>query len=629
MLQRDFLASFDYFVAARGRAPTESPGDRNDRVVQWAWAWPDLAPHVTRLLYDAEHHVRCKPDGVTWSVMNERSSEWTTVSSHFSPSPSAFEAAIVFHSVIRPEGPPLEVAFYRGDDTYGYVVQGVIRRLAPVPPDETTLSGDFPCDAGRAARVKRWILRQQTDASHAAAASTSSCVCLTCDFQFDNAAERTIHGSSSHSCGPPPPVRDELWDRITALQAAVNLVSFRVRKQHLLEDGNPLPGWGCPNIRHVRVGVDVVPRGDRRHLPQCPIPSLLSSRRTAIRCVRRPMSACLEDLLTVSDVIDLLGRGNSLGIQRHLASLHGIRSASFASVVAGPHIGVNDEYLHISLLMFTKRGSEQSRVYVHRSNPQDGRWDVLPCDAGEDREQREAKDKFDAQERELEQRERMEFASESSETEDPPSAENGRGALNSAVLRGVPSGARATSLREFLHSLLSNANVDATAFGPPEDVTSDLNSLLGQGDSPPPSSYSSDRHVTGEDNSLMTTRFRCETESVTDGLPGDVTPAASAEMTVVAQDSTSSSLSSEGPPVRPALTEPCRALIMLKIVAATWSTQRPKRTPTDWQRPEGGHPNTDVPYGRPRRPPTRAATAALVGHRGGAAGRSRLVGGSY
>ena len=160
--KRDFLAGFDYF-ATRIR-PGTHPDDRNARVVQWALAWPDLAPHVTQLLYDAEHHVRHELGDdfhSIWIAKNGMLNEWTAVSAtHFSPSLTAFEAAIVYHAVIRPDGPSLKATFYRGNDSY--VVNGVDQGCVPCLPGEKTIGGDFPCDVHRAVRVRTWILRQQS-----------------------------------------------------------------------------------------------------------------------------------------------------------------------------------------------------------------------------------------------------------------------------------------------------------------------------------------------------------------------------------------------------------------------------------------------------------------------------------
>ena len=444
MLQRDFLASFDYFAAARGRAPTESPGDRNARVVQWAWAWPDLAPHVTRLLYDAEHHVRCKPgnggipddpDGSTCEVLHGRTGEWTTtVSSHFSPSLTAFEAAIVFHAVIRPDGSPLVVTFYRGDDTY--VVNGVTQAHGPMLPGEKTLSGDFPCDVYRAVRVKRWILRQQVawTAEHArvdpAVASprasgnaeprnNSTCsgmsdtaegetlstivratsyFCPTCAATFDNADETTIHNRRSRSCRPPRSLASAaIGDRIASQQRDVNAVSFGVQERHLNCDGNPIPGspirvcWdGVPMFvmlasewmwcrEEIAAIFHSVPF--HRCYRVAELPFVVFDEASP---VVPQLSACFDDVWSVTDVIDLVGRGNRRDIRPHLAlQQQRLRAARSACVIAGPHIGTSDVYLHISVLMLTKWGTETMRVYVHRTDVTDGTCVFrpnLPCD---------------------------------------------------------------------------------------------------------------------------------------------------------------------------------------------------------------------------------------------------------
>ena len=251
--RRDFLASFDYF-AARGRAPTESPGDRNDRVVQWAWAWPSLAPHVTRLLYDAKHHVRCESANVSCAVQDGRTGNWTEVASHFSPSLTEFEAAIVFHAVIRPEGPPLEVTFYRGDDSY--VVNGLTQAHAPVLLNEISIEREFPCDVYRAVRVRSWILRQSSEAaqqicrgqqSNSSSSGTSDIAddetlstivrattnfCPSCATTFKNAKETDTHHRHFRPCRPPP-VNRAVSGRIVEQQRDVSSISFRVRRDRV------------------------------------------------------------------------------------------------------------------------------------------------------------------------------------------------------------------------------------------------------------------------------------------------------------------------------------------------------------------------------------------------------------
>ena len=218
-LERDFLASFDYFAVQGRREGTDRcPSDRETLVVRWAWAWPALAPHVTRLLYDAEHHVRAiEQDGqFTCRVENVISHDWVstfawpTLSKTHAPW-SAFEAAIVYHAIIRPGGPPLEVTFYRGDGTY--VVNGVVRSEEPTPPAEMRVDDEFPCSDKRSLRVRNWIARNHQftsdtatvpSASGASISADSETVadvvaslqCETCAFTFNSQEHLTVHRES-------------------------------------------------------------------------------------------------------------------------------------------------------------------------------------------------------------------------------------------------------------------------------------------------------------------------------------------------------------------------------------------------------------------------------------------------
>ena len=426
--RQDFLASFDYF-AARHRC-TSLP-DRDARVVQWGWAWPDLAPHITRLLYDAEHHVRYGPgddhvEPYALCVVDAITGKRSVVqpSSSFDPPLTAFEAAIVFHAVIRPNGPPLDVTFYRGDGTY--VVNGVIQRQAPILLGEKILEGDFPCDEHRAVRVRKWILRTRpaelalprdrrgplpdnypccgpSDRADADTASTTTKetahYCGTCGYAFNDAEEAEKHPKCMPSCGPPASIStgcqvQAVKHRTSVQQRDVAAVSFRVQERHLLRNGNPIPG---SPIRVCWDGVPIFVMYASEWMWCREEIAAIVNRVPFHRCYRvaelpfvvfheespgvPQLSACFDDVWSLRDVFQLLawGRGDN-GDARQLLPKYalGLRSQRFAFVVAGPHIGTSDEYLHISLLIFTSRGSDQSRVYLHCSSAADRRCVVLP-----------------------------------------------------------------------------------------------------------------------------------------------------------------------------------------------------------------------------------------------------------
>ena len=134
-----FLDGLDYFIfdaqrnvrsLARGEGAVTFEPSRNERVIDWALAWPDLAPHATRLLFDSQdriRHVRTEstsdaPEPHHTSIRCER---WDDEARKWVPVPlvlgddseplTAFEAAIVCHGVLRPREPPIPVTFSRGD----------------------------------------------------------------------------------------------------------------------------------------------------------------------------------------------------------------------------------------------------------------------------------------------------------------------------------------------------------------------------------------------------------------------------------------------------------------------------------------------------------------------------------
>ena len=276
--KRDFLAGFDYFAGPlRFAAASRKPSTRDARVVQWAWAWPDLAPHVARLLYDAENHVRCDLGGdlnafseATCCIMDETSREWSAVSALLSLSPplTAFEAAIVYHAVIRPRGPPLKVTFSRGNGTF--VINGAVQQSAPELQVERSLPGDFPRDFHRGIRVKRWILLQRrasvlrNESGNEQPDSNSTCSgpsdsadgetissmkrvtpysCAVCGATFKTAIDRDCHRQCMPTCRPPTGMAEGVHvERIDSQQRDVTAVSFRVQDRHLMEDGNPIVG---------------------------------------------------------------------------------------------------------------------------------------------------------------------------------------------------------------------------------------------------------------------------------------------------------------------------------------------------------------------------------------------------
>ena len=402
---RDLLTSFDYF-AVHGLSERGTHGQlsvRDTRVVQWAWAWPDLAPHVMRLLYDAEHHVRCEPNGDASAVMDGRTGEWTAVSAlrpaRFTPSLIAFEAAIVFHAVIRPDGSPLVVTFYRGDDTY--VVSGVERCEEPSLPEEVCVT-EFPCNDQRSLRVKKWLLGQlaaDTDvtenttvpggASISADGETvvdvmGSLQCDTCAFMFNSRDHLEFHRRASRFCRRTP-ISDNNCNRNQFQVETVAYVSFRVQKQHLMEDLNPIPGspvrvcwhgvpifvmnasewmWCREEIAAIRHSAPF-----HRCYRVAELPFVVFDSRSP--CVPQ-LSACLEDVWTVNDALALLETAADLCADAPqffcLLTEHEdlLRRSRFACVVAGPHVGEHDAFLHISMLNFTSRGTMVTRVYLHR-----------------------------------------------------------------------------------------------------------------------------------------------------------------------------------------------------------------------------------------------------------------------
>ena len=145
--------------------------ERNDKVIDWALAWPDLAPHVgTGLLYDSRNRIRhvndqTAPGGILceWCDDLRGAGRWVPVPS-LSDDPAvapmtAFEAAIVCRAVLRPREAACPVTFSRGDGV-NFVMDGKLTTVEPTTEGEVTIFTDFPCSRMRNERVKRWIMRQ-------------------------------------------------------------------------------------------------------------------------------------------------------------------------------------------------------------------------------------------------------------------------------------------------------------------------------------------------------------------------------------------------------------------------------------------------------------------------------------
>ena len=178
-----FLDGLDYFIfdvqrnvpcVVRDQALAFAP-TRNERVIDWALAWPDLAPHVTRLLFDSRDRIRHVEGESASAATFERSCDesircerwdddarnWVSVPSLGGGSEplTAFEAAIVLHDQLRPQEPRVPITFSRGDGLH-FVQDGKITTTEPTIPHEKVFRNDFRCNRMRNERVRRWIMRQ-------------------------------------------------------------------------------------------------------------------------------------------------------------------------------------------------------------------------------------------------------------------------------------------------------------------------------------------------------------------------------------------------------------------------------------------------------------------------------------
>ena len=81
------------------------------------------------------------------------------------------------------------------------------------------------------------------------------------------------------------------------------------------------------------------------------------------------LSACLEDVWTVTDALALLERTADWCADTQLLFTEQedlLRRFPFACVVASPRVGARDAFLHVTILTFTSRGTKENRIFLHR-----------------------------------------------------------------------------------------------------------------------------------------------------------------------------------------------------------------------------------------------------------------------
>lgn len=383
-----------------GGAAFRYHGARDAEVMKWAWAWPGLAPHMAQLIYDAEHHVRSGEQNGLLECLAASSGNWVQVSelgtTSFTPPLTAFEVAIVHHSVISPLGPSIVVTFSRGDGTF--VVDGCLTTSPPRIVDEVTVD-EFPVNRMKSDRVSAWIQSRHPAAGSASspddgnasdgadcgsifqAASYPSLVtrrCPTCGFGFKSIEERDFHLHNS-SCRPRDAHVDE--HRLEEWTRDIATISFRVRQRHLMADRNPR--IGTP-IRVCVFGVPVFIMTASEWMWSRPELAAIQHGIPFHRCYRvtelpfvvfhpqRPgvpqLSACYDDAWSLADTLVLLRRqsesirsADAIYLENQESFLQ--RFGDCAGVVAGPHVGLHDEALHLTILLPT---AERYQVYLHR-----------------------------------------------------------------------------------------------------------------------------------------------------------------------------------------------------------------------------------------------------------------------
>ena len=269
--------------------------ERNNRVIAWAIAWPDLARVATTLLHDSRNRIRHVPGesalgGVRCERLDDQSHNWVPVSSFTDDADvaplSSFEAAIVCRAYLRPQDRPCPITFSRGDGC-NFVKDGKLTKTEPVIEDEVVTSTDFPCNRERNERVSRWIERQvnqpnnsqiQVGAHNAFTATSTSGTsvinlarssdsidadvetnpprsplshpyCPTCAFSFTSDDAATHHLQHT-ACGFL--LRAGLCD-LQPWRLAIRTLSFRIASSSLTNRGNPRIG------KIIRVCKDGIP----------------------------------------------------------------------------------------------------------------------------------------------------------------------------------------------------------------------------------------------------------------------------------------------------------------------------------------------------------------------------------
>ena len=280
------------------------------------------------------------------------------------------------------------VTFSRGNGTY--VVNGVVRSEEPRLPGEVCVENEFPCNYKRSLRLKKWLVGQLTADPYVGSGASISAdretvtevganvLCETCAFAFKNREHLEFH-SKERFCNSAPTadVAQRQFQR-----ESVGCITFRVQGQYLMQDGNPIPGspirvcwcrvpifvmyasewmWCREEIAAIRAGLAF-----HRCYRVAELPFVVFDARSPWV---PQLSACLEDVWSLPDVLTLLEPLNNsadpaLALTEQIDVL---RRSALACVVAGPHVGLSDRCLHISILTLTSEGTAEKRIYVHPS----------------------------------------------------------------------------------------------------------------------------------------------------------------------------------------------------------------------------------------------------------------------